>query len=141
MTTEHPTSDERWALLAAGRTVPTMTDTCGEQSTPTRCGCPVNEAGDIRCHRCGERVNVTCWNCRTPRGEGPCPNPAPGTVPAMTDTACDVCGSYEPCHTHGPDLDDEQCPARIDGERCQRIAGHRGEHNPIPWTPTPVHTP
>lgn len=39
------------------------------------CGCPTNEAGDIRCHVCRERVNVRCWNCRTPRGDGPCPNP------------------------------------------------------------------
>lgn len=39
------------------------------------CGCPVNGAGDIRCHVCQERVNKRCWNCRTPRGEGPCPNP------------------------------------------------------------------
>lgn len=43
----------------------------------TVCGCPVNEAGDVRCHRCGEYVNVRCWNCQTPRGEGPCPNPQP----------------------------------------------------------------
>lgn len=39
------------------------------------CGCPTNEIGDIRCHVCGERVNVRCWKCHTPRGEGPCPNP------------------------------------------------------------------
>ncbi len=37
------------------------------------CQCPVNEAGDIRCHRCGERVNVQCWKCHTRRGDGPCP--------------------------------------------------------------------
>jgi uncharacterized protein len=40
-----------------------------------RCGCPTNGAGDIHCHVCRERVNVRCWNCQTPRGEGPCPNP------------------------------------------------------------------
>ena len=40
-----------------------------------RCGCPVNEFGDICCHVCGERVNVKCWQCQTPRGEGLCPNP------------------------------------------------------------------
>jgi hypothetical protein len=40
------------------------------------CGCPVNVAGDIRCHKCGEYVNVRCWNCKTPRGEGECPTRA-----------------------------------------------------------------
>lgn len=47
-------------------------------SEPVRwpaCGCPPNEFGDIRCHNCGEYVNKRCWNCGTPRGEGPCPNP------------------------------------------------------------------
>ena len=43
----------------------------------TTCGCPKNEVGDIRCHVCGEYVNKRCWACKTPRGEGPCPNPAP----------------------------------------------------------------
>ena len=45
------------------------------------CGCPRNAAGDIRCHNCGEYVNVICWNCKTPRGAGECHNdwttPAP----------------------------------------------------------------
>lgn len=40
------------------------------------CLCPRNKAGDIRCHECGERVNVHCWNCGTPRGEGQCPTRA-----------------------------------------------------------------
>lgn len=40
-----------------------------------RCGCPVNAAGDSPCHRCGEYVNVRCWNCKTPRGVGTCPHP------------------------------------------------------------------
>jgi hypothetical protein len=39
-----------------------------------QCGCPTNAAGDIRCHKCGERVNVRCWKCGTPRGGGPCPS-------------------------------------------------------------------
>jgi len=39
------------------------------------CGCETNSAGDIRCHRCGERVNVRCWNCKTPRGAEACPMP------------------------------------------------------------------
>ena len=46
--------------------VPTQTDT-------PACACPTNEAGDIRCHNCGERVNKRCWKCDTPRGAGPCP--------------------------------------------------------------------
>ena len=25
------------------------------------CACPTNEAGDIRCHNCGEYVNRRCW--------------------------------------------------------------------------------
>lgn len=46
------------------------------------CGCPtLPENGDMRCHVCREYVNVRCWNCKTPRGEGMCPNlrPAPTT--------------------------------------------------------------
>ncbi|GAA3510142.1 hypothetical protein GCM10022234_00440 [Aeromicrobium panaciterrae] len=39
------------------------------------CGCPRNEVGDISCNRCGEKVNIQCWNCRTMRGDGVCPNP------------------------------------------------------------------
>lgn len=46
-----------------------------DADTASRCGCPRNEAGDIRCHRCREYVNVRCWNCQTPRGDGPCPTP------------------------------------------------------------------
>lgn len=49
------------------------------------CGCPVNKAGDIRCHACGEYVNVRCWNCRTPRGEGTCPNPVGPAAPTQED--------------------------------------------------------
>lgn len=49
------------------------------------CGCPTNEAGDIRCHRCGEYVNRRCWNCGTPRGGEKCPNPIYVTTPAGGD--------------------------------------------------------
>ncbi len=46
-----------------------------KDSTPLpSCGCPTNAAGDIRCHNCGERVNVRCWKCGTKRGDGPCPS-------------------------------------------------------------------
>jgi hypothetical protein len=38
------------------------------------CACPTNEVGDIKCHVCREMVNVRCWKCGTPRGEGTCPN-------------------------------------------------------------------
>jgi hypothetical protein len=41
---------------------------------PAECNCKPNDCGDIRCHRCLEYVNVRCWNCKTPRGEGPCPS-------------------------------------------------------------------
>lgn len=40
------------------------------------CACRPNVAGDIRCHKCGEYVNVKCWNCKTPRGAGKCPTAA-----------------------------------------------------------------
>ena len=43
----------------------------------TPCGCPTNSAGDICCHKCGQRVSKRCWNCGTPRGEGPCPSVKP----------------------------------------------------------------
>ena len=57
----------------------------------TQCPCPVNEFGDIRCHGCGQRVNIKCWNCRLPRGEGPCPTTA--------DNYCDRDSCWlEPCH-------------------------------------------
>jgi hypothetical protein len=36
------------------------------------CGCPQNSGGDISCHVCGEKVNIKCWRCQTPRGEGTC---------------------------------------------------------------------
>ena len=40
-------------------------------------------------------------------------------------------------HTHGPDPDDEQCGYVFPSlARCQRVAGHRGECNPIPWRHT-----
>lgn len=42
------------------------------------CGCPQPFGPtntDIRCHNCGEMVNVRCWKCGTIRGEGVCPNP------------------------------------------------------------------
>lgn len=42
-------------------------------AAPAVCRCPANEAGDIRCHNCGERVNKRCWKCGTPRGDCPCP--------------------------------------------------------------------
>ncbi len=55
--------------------------TRGEAVIPPTCGCPTLSNGDARCHICGEYVNKKCWNCRTPRGDGPCPNPIPGAKP------------------------------------------------------------
>lgn len=55
---------------------------------PVRCACPVNVAGDIRCHKCREYVNVRCWNCKTPRGEGTCPSQRladAGTTPSAPE--------------------------------------------------------
>lgn len=48
--------------------------------THTFCGCRPHSSGngDVPCHVCGQYVNVRCWNCRTPRGEGSCPNPVKG---------------------------------------------------------------
>lgn len=48
----------------------------------TACGCPPHSSGngDIRCHNCGEYVNKQCWKCKTPRGEGVCPNPVTTSV-------------------------------------------------------------
>ena len=54
-----------------------LPQTDDEAAGVRKCPCPVNAAGDIRCHKCGEYVNKRCWNCKTPRGAGECP-----TVPA-----------------------------------------------------------
>jgi hypothetical protein len=46
-------------------------DTCANALTCAAthgwANCPPNEAGDVRCHNDGERVNVRCWKCGTPR--------------------------------------------------------------------------
>lgn len=78
------------------------------------CGCETNEAGDIRCHRCGERVNVECWNCRTPRGSGPCPTPRSARVFA------DIAAKRSIVALHSaPDGKDPSCSSIVYPERAE----------------------
>ena len=60
-----------WVSVSPPANETPMADTAEEGT----CGCPTIANGDMRCHVCGEYVNKRCWNCRTPRGDGPCPSP------------------------------------------------------------------
>lgn len=78
--------DQRDGHMGKHRAGTTFWTDWGADEIPQRllvCGCPTNEAGDICCHVCGERVNIRCWLCQTPRAGGECPNPR---VPAAGGT-------------------------------------------------------
>lgn len=104
--------------------------------TSAACGCPTNAAGDIPCHRCGERVNVRCWNCGTPRGGGSCPHPVPDRSESITEgygaPSAPADGPDEVPAATEPTEDTSTWCAGADGA-CVLPDGHRGDH----LTPSP----
>lgn len=41
---------------------------------PPRCACVHDNLWRLPCHKCGEYGTGDCWNCKTPRGDLPCPS-------------------------------------------------------------------
>lgn len=91
------------------------------------CGCPTLSNGDIRCHHCGEMVNERCWNCKTLRGDGWCPNAPeartftrethPGLYAALADVPVNPVGFVLPDMRDRAERTaaDGVSPARMDG--------------------------